>query len=737
MTTNDRSTRWPTTHCWFLALLLALPVTLPARGQEPELATLFPLQAAIEAPADRFVRLDLPADVLSASRADLADLRIFDRLGVEVPYSVDRGDAAVDGLEIVRTLEPELVAVEQRTEEVGETTKRWIETYRIAVPSTLREQLAAATASTRAAPDSKTGAQPPGRWRLVIRASAGRFVRQARLTTVPADPAGQPVLLADGSLFRLPAPDRERFHLDLPPILPPLDAATDPGVAEAWDLTLEGETGPYLAPSIALVQVETVAGRERLAVPLTEIGREQRDGMTVVVLERPRGLTPELLRVRTESASFHRALEVWDEGPNRSETVLGRGSVSRAPTDERIELLDLPLGTARGDRLRVVIHDRDAPPLAALAFDAVIRAPALLFVLPDEASTSPGLDAAAGDDDTLRPASGTLRFGGARAHRPHYDDAWLDSKTGPAAVRAGRYDPARVLPATLGTVKRSSIFDPTPALAFAQAPGAPVEASHYRHQRIIDVQPSADGLARLVLRAEDLALMRADHADLRIVDDADQQIAFLAVTGRTEWRELTVSEPNVAQGRSIYQLAPPVAPAMVDQLSLAPTVAFFDRTFTLEGQTPNGPIVPQRGRMLRRPGDPRPWRIDLAASRMASFELTIADGDDAPLQFRRVAGRFPIVEIYFPARAGQYRLLLGDPDARPARFELERIRQVILALQANDAVLGPIQANAAYRALGRVTRGGRWQSVVLWIVIAAAIVLLGGLTLRLARQEVS
>lgn len=715
----------------FTACGLALTILLgpAAHGQEPELATLFPLQAPIEAAADRFVRLDLPPDVLAACRPDLADLRIFDRQGLEVPYAVDRGDDATHGLEIVRTIEPDLIAVDQRTEEADETAKRWIETYRISVPASLRLLLSATDRESRDTSTADGGTPRDGlaTWRLVIRPSAGRFVRQARLTEPHDDSAAAPMLLAEGSFFRLADPDRARLHLDL--------AAIGPGSAAVWDLTLEGEDGPYLEPAISFVQVEAVAGRERLAVPLNEIGREQRDGLTVIVLERPQGLSPDLLRARTSSASFNRQLEVWDEGPNRTDAPLGRGRISRAPAAETDESLDLPMTPARGDRLRVVVRDRDAPPLADLAFDAVIRTPALLFVLPGDPS-APADDTTGDQESPARTLTrGTLRFGGARAHRPRYDDALLDARTGSDAVHAGRYDPALVLPASLGSVTRSPEFDPTPALAFAHAPGAPVVASHFRHQRRIDAEPSADGLARLVLHAEDLALMRANHADLRIVDPAGQQLPFLLVTGGKEWRELTVSAPSIAQGRSTYRLAPPVVPARIDQLSIAPTVPFFDRTFHLDGQTPTGAIAAQRGRMLRRPGDPRPWRIDLPAPRVVNLELAIDDGDDAPLQFRRVAGRFSIVEIYFPAKAGQYQLLLGDPDARPARFELERIRQVVLALEARDATLGPLEANPAYRALGRVGRQGRWQSVALWAVIAVAIVLLASLTLRLARQE--
>ena len=41
----------------------------------------------------RLVRLDLPAEVLAACRADLSDLRVFDAAGREVPFVIESGVA--------------------------------------------------------------------------------------------------------------------------------------------------------------------------------------------------------------------------------------------------------------------------------------------------------------------------------------------------------------------------------------------------------------------------------------------------------------------------------------------------------------------------------------------------------------------------------------------------------------------------------------------------------------------
>ncbi len=75
---------------WVLAITLtALFWAWPAAADD-ELARLFPREADVSAAAGKgLVRLRLPSEVLSETRSDLADVRIFDSEGAEVPFLLD------------------------------------------------------------------------------------------------------------------------------------------------------------------------------------------------------------------------------------------------------------------------------------------------------------------------------------------------------------------------------------------------------------------------------------------------------------------------------------------------------------------------------------------------------------------------------------------------------------------------------------------------------------------------
>jgi hypothetical protein len=126
--------------------------------------------------------------------------------------------------------------------------------------------------------------------------------------------------------------------------------------------------------------------------------------------------------------------------------------------------------------------------------------------------------------------------------------------------------------------------------------------------------------------------------------------------------------------------------------------------------------------------------IDLPEGRFDAFELRVEDGDDAPLTLVSAHARLALPELYFAAPAGEYALLLGDPDAAPPRYELERVREVVLAVAAGEAAAGELIDNPA-RGIFSGVRGRAGQQLLLWVVIAVAVAALTLLTLRLARLE--
>jgi hypothetical protein len=168
------------------------------------------------------------------------------------------------------------------------------------------------------------------------------------------------------------------------------------------------------------------------------------------------------------------------------------------------------------------------------------------------------------------------------------------------------------------------------------------------------------------------------------------------------------------------------------------SAAFFDRPFTLRGTPPGaGSEDAQtlvRGRLRRRVGDPRPVTLAFPAARIDRLVLEIEDGDDAPLEIRRVEGRFPLPTLYFPAPQGEYALLLGNPEGEAPRYELTRARDLVLAVTAEPARTGPLGENPEYRAGRRLLSKEGVQRLLLWAALGAAVLALAFLTLRLARR---
>ncbi|HUP42454.1 MAG TPA: hypothetical protein VM599_04525, partial [Thermoanaerobaculia bacterium] len=477
-------------------------------------------------------------------------------------------------------------------------------------------------------------------------------------------------------------------------------------------------------------RVRELPGAERARVPLALLDGESGGGKSVLVLERPRGLVPDRLVIETGTPAFDRRVEVWDEGPGAAGEALGSARVFRLPGPAGIEGLEVPIERARGDRLRLVIADGDSPPLAGLSVLAAIRRPALVFALP--AADPPGEAAGVA----------SLYFGGGRAFPPRYDLQDLAPSpdrpaTGTAAAVAERlYDPAGWPAAELAAARDNPRFDPAPALAFALRPGSALDARGWRWRLPLAAPPSAEGLVRLRLGLPELARARADLADLRITGADGRQWAYLLEAEKArEPRALEVAGPETEDGVSRYRLVPPAVPATLDAVTLEAAAPFFDRPFTLEARRDDRVVVLVRGRLVLPPRDPRPVEIHFPPARVEGLTLAVEDGSDAPLEIVRAEGWFPVPELYFAAPAGDYGLLVGNPKAEAPRYELARVRDVVLAVSAGEAEPGELAENPAYRAGARWLTAPGLQSALLWGALLLAVAGLAFLTLRLARRE--
>jgi len=673
-----------------LATMLATPAADAAAGPEA-LVSLFPYEAEITAEGPGMVRLELPPEVLERCRSDLSDLRVFDATGRETPFVVLGRRMAEPGARLIRRVTPEVVSVERSQELPERGPTRWLETYLIEVP------------------ELPAGA---GSWELELLTSRAELVARIDLWTLDEDGSQRP-LLEEGSAFRLDSPRAERLRFPI---------AIGSG---RLGIDLISEQGSYLAPTLRLEAVRELVGPAPSRVGLEILAQEHRDSETELVLDRPRGLVPAGLRVRSTTSAFHRQVTVWDEGPNADPDPLGRATLVHLDAVVPVSVDELQLRPAHGDRLRVVIENLDSPPLAEVTVEAVVTRPVLLFSLPEPAHTA------------------TLRFGGARARRPRYDLAAAAPQLGAAwseddASRMRAFlEPERSGTATLGAIRSNPGFDPAPALAYAMHPGAELDTRPYSHQRLLEVAPSAEGLARLRLTPEDLAIIRPDLADLRVVDPESRQWAYLLEPGAaTATVALDLAGQRSVNRHTTYHLQSAVGPITATRLELELAAPFFDRAFELKTRA-TGHDVRQldRGRLIRHQGDPRPQVLRLPAERFEELELIVEDGDDAPLELTRAEASIPVADLFMAAPAGAYTLLLGFPDAEAPRYELERVRPTVLAAAPGRIASHPLEESPAFSASARLGSSTGMQQILLWLAIGIAVLVLVVLTLRLARQE--
>lgn len=530
-----------------------------------------------------------------------------------------------------------------------------------------------------------------GNLELVLSSPAPSFVRSV---VVRSTPDGR--VLASGSVFRLTAPLRERVDIRLPNDLPP-----------EVEVVVEGE-GRYLEPTFAFRSVERAEVEGRLAVPLVEIGRRREAGHTLVELARPRGLVPDRLALRTSTGTFHRWVTLRDSGPGGEGRTLARGSVFRAESTPPVSELELALSVApASDRLELDLDDAASPALDGLEVSALVSQPTLVF------------EAERGR---------VLYFGGGRARRSDYDvQRFQGSTLGHALMDGSRCE------AALGSPRDNPRFDPKPALEFALRPGPAVELSRFSHRRALRVESAPEGLSRVLLAPEDIALLRSDLADLRIVDaDGRQWPHLIERSGVALEVPLGVRATSPRPQVTRLALELPRAPLTLDGVTLNSPAEYVNRDVRLVAVTEDGQRrMLHQGTLQRRPGSGQALSLAFPAERATLLELEIDDASDAPLVVHGVSARVAAGEVFLAAPPGEYTMLLGDTRREPARYELGRARDLALAVPVASARPGAFGANPDYVRPSRV----RPPAVALWAAIVFAVAVLGALTLRLARRE--
>lgn len=674
-----------------LALLL-----LPAQGSMgglPEASHLFRQEAGVFAERPGLVRLDLPPEVLAACAAGLADLRVFGLDGAEIPYLVD----AAGRLTVARTVRPGLRRLDRGRAGPPQLGPRYVERIELDGPERSDEDA----------------------WTMRFSVRAPAFLRTVSVRLRRQD-GSVLSLVEDATLYRPVSGRHEIVAVDLPPF-----------PEGTLVVTIEGSEPRWLEPEIVLESRRADSPGRVLEVPLSELGRRSEGGRTVLVLERPAGIVPGALRLLTSTSTFDRGVAAWDEGAGRQEERLGSGELYRVEDDVPLERIDLPVAPAGGQRLRVEIEDGDSPPLADMRWSAILTAPALVFSVPE--ARGPGTPSA------------LLRFGGDHLRRPDYDIGGLLPAAGGAASGARAdaglrlYELSALSAATLGPVRSNPAFRDEAALSSMLRAGAEVDVARWSHLRALTVPEGREGLSTLRLQPADLAVLRQDLGDLRIVDAQGRQWPWLLVSAPTPRAlDLAVTAPErMAGGGSSHELAiEGGGVATLGLLRLHPEAAFVDREFEVRVVQAEGPErVAARGRLRREIGDPRPIEVALPAVRTGALRLVVQDGDDAPLRLAGAEAGAEDVRVYLVAPQGDYTMLLGNPDEEPPTYELARARDVVLAVAAAEPTCGALLANPSHRARSRFAGEGGPERLALWVVLLGAVVLLGWTTLRAVRQQ--
>jgi hypothetical protein len=684
------------------ACLLAGAAPPASKAQEPEFETLFSHRARVEAPpgadpAGSLVRVPLPAEVLAVADEDLSDLR-FVAAGDVLPYVLD-GRRKPGRL--VESYPAVLVSLEQQAlpEEAPERDSTGQLARRISEVMTLR-------------------APPPGDgWRLVASSSQQRFVRRVRVLDLNGSANSSPNEWQ--SLFRLQRPLRELLHVPVGTIA----SATRTVVVE-----LQGSE-PALEPTWRW---------ERWEVELAEPGEvrsivlERLDG-SEARFERPPAVVPEALVLRTRETLVHSSVRVWDESSGGDRRIVSEGLLLRAADAEG---LVLPLQTPpAGSVLHLQFDEGDAPPPFAFELVARVRPPIALLAWPLEASEVELLVGGA----RVRPAAGELvELSRLLAGAENAAAPW--GPLGPSEESALRTLLDADLPsAKVLRLERNPHYIDTPRLQPLLRPGAVIEPRRFSHRRLLVLESPPDGLSEVELAPGDLAVLRPDLGDLRVVDESFQQWPFrirLAERGQrqaVELRPLPSSEGN----RTEYRLHAAWSPLPSTGLSVATSQPFFDRRVRVVAQLPDGSeqtLLDTRWR--REVGEAVVPRLSWPEARCRSLSLWVDNGDDAPLALDAAWLHLPQPIVQLVAPAGNYQLLLGQPALEAPTYEALGARLLLLqTLRATAAKPLALEANPEFVPGSRISAALSEPEPWFWMAIVLAVVVLSFFILRATKTD--
>lgn len=117
------------------------------------------------------------------------------------------------------------------------------------------------------------------------------------------------------------------------------------------------------------------------------------------------------------------------------------------------------------------------------------------------------------------------------------------------------------------------------------------------------------------------------------------------------------------------------------------------------------------------------------------FKLTVHNYDDQPIEIAGASGIGLVRRVIFPLRWGQsYKLYCGNRKATAPRYDLARRMPYIETERLPHLTLGLLQSNPDYVVTKPVRPWSEEHSYLLWVVMAAVIVVLALLIFNLLRK---
>lgn len=429
------------------------------------------------------------------------------------------------------------------------------------------------------------------------------------------------------------------------------------------------------------------------------------------------------LKVLAEGTLFRIA-----DGPLQSPTKKpDKGDKSDPIDDEPVtgENLTLSLEDAPGRGMILLeISNGDSPPLSELQLSVSGYGSRLIFPVRPVGSAS------SVDEESQY----TLYYGSETARVRDYDLAKLTGSLSKLST---------LLPATLGPRQGNPRFQKPQPLPAVPTTGSPLETTGFRMQRPVLMRDGVE-LYSLLLSPIDLAFLRSDLGDLRVVDEANQQVPYVLVPNDIETRsELQVlAEPSTATDKiSRYRLSlvhnGQSVTVPMEALELTVTSSFYRRSVRIREAksevTPHASLL-CNGTILRlSEEDAGLHRLPLPGHPVKELILEVDNGDNPPLDIPQVLGVIAVPRVIYKGDAqNSYRLLLGNPSLSSPSYDLVSLSQVLVEYPSKLAQLGELAANPGYRPPGNYFHEGKMNWVLLGVLLLCVLVLLG-LSIRLVR----